>query len=76
MLFRSPKGEDGKDAPTEITVNEDGYIVVNGVVTEYKANPEKSGCNGSIGVGGIALTAAGLLAAGVAVHALKKRKQN
>lgn len=71
------KGEDGapgQDAKVEISVNDEGYIVVNGEATEYKA--EGAGCNGSIGLTGISIAAAGLLATGVAVHFARKKKKD
>lgn len=75
--FKGENGTNGADGKTPtITINEDGYWVINGTVTEYKAAVEASGCNGTVAVTGVAVTAAILVIGGVAIHFIRKKKEN
>lgn len=78
------KGEDGANGSNGVdgqtpTINDDGYWVINGVVTQYKAvadsNSTGGGCSGNIA--GTCLTAgAALMLAGAAAVALNRKRKN
>ena len=69
-------GQDGKDGVTPtIEINDDGYWVINGEVTDVKATGENSGCGSSVNaMGGFAVCA--MLAGGVVAAALLRKKRN
>ncbi len=77
-------------ASSEISISDDGYWVIGGVKTEFKAVPDpvvippaqtpdtedKGGCNGSIGVASVAITSAVLLLAGAVVHIARSKNKD